>query len=276
MSAARGRSWARRAAAAERPSSRGRGLLRVELDDELLQHRCGDLAPLGLAQHLRRQRVVVRLQPSRHLAGQLRRLADRLRCTAGGLDRDHVAVAQRVARDVDAAAVDRPMAVPDQLARLAARRGEAEADEHVVEAALEHAQQVLAGDARLTAGLLVVRAELTLEDAVVAARLLLLAQLDAVLALSLTPAAVIAGRIRAALDAALVGEAALALEEELLALPPALLALRAGVSCHCGDSPRRAAACAAGIRCGPAESRRGPPSPRGQRPGASGSQSHGR
>src|SRR5215218_2637819 len=200
-------------------------------------HRCGDLAPLGLAQHLRRQRVMVRLQPGRHLAGQLRRLADRLRCTAGGLNRDHVAVAQRVARDVDAATVDRPVAMPDQLARLAARRGEAKADEHVVEAALEHAQQVLAGDARLTAGLLVVRAELTLEHAVVAPRLLLLTQLDAVLALSLTPAAVVARRVGATLDAALVGEAALALEEKLLALPPALLALRAGVSCHGGELP---------------------------------------
>src|SRR3954452_8398550 len=229
MSAARGRSWARRAAAAVRPASRERGLLGVELDDELLQHRCGDLAPLGLAQHLRRQRVVVRLQPRRHLTGQLRRLADHLRGTAGGLDGDHVAVAQRVARNVDAAAVNRPVAVPDQLARLAARRGETETHEHVVEAALEHAQQVLAGDARLTAGLLVVGAELTLEHAVVAARLLLLTQLDAVLALSLAPAAVVARRIRAALDAALVGEAALALEEELLPLPPALLALRTGV-----------------------------------------------
>jgi hypothetical protein len=36
----------------------------------------------------------------------------------------------------------------------------------------------------------------------------------------------LAGRVGAALDAALVGEAALALEEELLALATALLALR--------------------------------------------------
>jgi hypothetical protein len=47
---------------------------------------------------------------------------------------------------------------------------------------------------------------------------------------------VVARRVRAALDAALVGQAALALEEELLALPPALLALGAGVTCHGGDS----------------------------------------
>src|ERR1044072_2260021 len=257
MSAARrGRSCARPASLVGDRRRAGCGLLRVELDDQLLQHRRRDLAPLRSAQHLRRQRVVVGLQPGGDLPGQLGRVADRSVSPAGGLDRDHVAVPPLVAGDVDAAAVDRPVPVPDQLASLTPRGGEAEAHEHVVEAALEHAQQVLAGDARLAAGLLVVGAELTLEHAVVAARLLLLAQLDAVLALSLTPAAVVARRVGAALDAALVGQAALALEEELLALPPALLALRTGVTCHGGDSPRRAAACAAGSRCGPAGARR--------------------
>jgi hypothetical protein len=43
---------------------------------------------------------------------------------------------------------------------------------------------------------------------------------------------VIARRVVAPLDAALVGEAALALEEELLPLAAALLALRAGVARH--------------------------------------------
>jgi hypothetical protein len=43
---------------------------------------------------------------------------------------------------------------------------------------------------------------------------------------------VVARRVVAALDGALVGEAALALEEELLALAAALLALRAGVAGH--------------------------------------------
>src|SRR4051812_1324114 len=42
----------------------------------------------------------------------------------------------------------------------------------------------------------------------------------------------LAGRVGAALDAALVGEAALALEEELLALAAALLALGAGIARH--------------------------------------------
>ncbi len=119
-----------------------------------------------------------------------------------------------------------------ELTGLPARGGEAEPDENVVEAALEHPQQVLAGDSRLARGLLVVVAELLLEHAVVAPGLLLLAELDAVLALLLAAAAVVAGRIGTALDAALVGQAPLALEEQLLALAAALLALGRGISGH--------------------------------------------
>ena len=166
-----------------------------------------------------------------------------------GLDRDDVAVAHLIAGDVDPAAVDGPMAVADELARLAPRRREAESHEHVVEAALEQRQQVLAGDPRLARGLVVVQAELLLEHAVVAAGLLLLAQLDAVLRLALAAAAVVARRVAAALDAALVGQAALALEEQLLALAAALLALGSGIACH---RLRPAAACEGGSRCGPA------------------------
>src|ERR671921_304017 len=51
-------------------------LLGVELDDELLLHRRGDLAALRLAQDLGRERVVVGLQPRRDLRGQLGRVTD--------------------------------------------------------------------------------------------------------------------------------------------------------------------------------------------------------
>src|SRR3712207_9065259 len=57
-------------------------------------------------------------------------------------------------------------------------------------------------------------------------------QLHAVLALLLAAASVVARRVRAALDAALVREAALALEEQLLPLAAALLALGSGVAGH--------------------------------------------
>ena len=71
------RSWVRTRAAC-RGAGRKRLLLGVQLDDELLLHRRGDLRALRLAQHLRGQRVVVGLQPGRHLAGQLGRVADHL------------------------------------------------------------------------------------------------------------------------------------------------------------------------------------------------------
>src|SRR6185503_9547452 len=137
-----------------------------------------------------------------------------------------------VARDVDAAAVHLEMAVADDLAGLGARGREAEAVDDVVEARLEHAQQRLARDARRLGRFLVVVADLLLEDAVVAARLLLLTQLEEVLRLLDPAAAVLTRRVAAALDGALLGQAALALQEELHAFPAALLALGAERTRH--------------------------------------------
>jgi hypothetical protein len=97
---------------------------------------------------------------------------------------------------------------------------------------LEQAKQVRAGHTGLAAGLGVVVPKLLLEHAVVAPRLLLLPQLQPVLGLTRATPAVIAGRIVAPLNAALVRQAALALEEELGALAAALLALGRGVAGH--------------------------------------------
>src|SRR3954467_7154131 len=96
-----------------------------------------------------------------------------------------------------------------------ARGGEAEPVDDVVEARLEHPQQRLAGNARALRGLGVIGAELLLEQPVVAPRLLLLAQLQQVLGLLDAAAAVLARRVAAALDGALLLQAALALEEQL-------------------------------------------------------------
>src|SRR5207244_11143460 len=111
-------------------------------------------------------------------------------------------------RDVDPAAVDGEVTVADELPRLCARGCEPEAVDDVVEPRLEHPEQVVACDAALLVRLLVVGAELRLEQAVVAARLLLLAQLQQILALLDAAAPVLARRIRAALDRALLGRAA--------------------------------------------------------------------
>src|SRR5919206_256480 len=55
------------------------GSLRVELDDELLLHRRVDLRPLGGAQHLRRESVVVGLEGAdRGLAAGARALHEHL------------------------------------------------------------------------------------------------------------------------------------------------------------------------------------------------------
>src|SRR3954453_16942644 len=208
------------------------GLLRVELDDELLLHRRVDLRPLGVAQHLRRKSVVIRLKPRRNGGRQFGRVADRLGRARPSLDRDHVVGANLVRGHVHAPPVDGPVSVQDQLARLPPRSREAEPHEHVVEPALQQAQQVLARHARLAARFCVVVAELLLEHAVVAAGLLLLPQLKPVLGLLRAAAAVLTRRVRAPLDAALVGEAALALQEELDALSTALLALCTTVAGH--------------------------------------------
>src|SRR5919198_1345391 len=109
---------------------------------------------------------------------------------------------------------------------------EAEPVDDVVEPGLEHPQQGLAGDAGALRRLRVVGAKLVLEQAVVAPRLLLLAQLEQVLGLLDAAAAVLARRIAAALDGALLREAAFALQEELHALPAADTALRAEVASH--------------------------------------------
>src|SRR4051794_39268492 len=180
---------------------------------------------------------MVRLQPRRDGRRELRSRADDVGGAGVGLDRNHVVGTHLVGGDVDAAPVDEPVTMVDQLAGLAAGGREAQAHEHVVEPALQQPKQVLAGHARLTGSLVVVAAELLLQHLVVAARLLLLAQLLPVLGLAHASAAVLSRRIGAALDSALLGQAALALEEELLPLPAALLALRSGVTSHPLDPP---------------------------------------
>src|SRR5262249_55899572 len=80
--------------------------------------------------------------------------------------------------------------------------------------------------------LLVGVTELLLEQAVVAARLLLLSKLQQVLALLDAATAVLARRVGAALDRALLRQAALALEEELDAFPSAEAALGSEIAGH--------------------------------------------
>ena len=74
------------------------------------------------------------------------------------------------------------MAVADDLARLAAGVGEADAVDDVIETRLEESDEVLAGDAGTAESFLVVADELLFEDTVGHAGALLLAKLQAAVA----------------------------------------------------------------------------------------------
>ena len=137
------------------------------------------------------------------------------------------------------------------LTGLGARLREAKAVHHVVQTALEDAQQVLARDALLAAGDLVVVMELLLQNAVDALGLLLLTQLQTVFAFLDTLLAGLAGRVVAALDRALVRVAAVALQEELRTFTTAQTAVRSSITSHNTSilSVTRDDACADGNRC---------------------------
>src|SRR6476659_8585324 len=141
------------------------------------------------------------------------------------------------------------MAVPDELPRLGAGSCKAEPVDDVVEARLEHSEQVLARDARFAARLVVVIRELLLEHAVIALGLLLLAQLEQVLALLDAAAAVLAGRIRAAFDVHFSVRQRSPLRNSFMPSRRHFLHL-ASVERAMPLPPRPAAACAGGSRCG--------------------------
>src|SRR6184192_774607 len=178
----------------------GAGSLRVELDDQLFLNRNVDL---GALRQLVDQHAEVRrydLQPRRD-----RTLAEGFLSRDEGQHRhrlrpnvDDVPLGDLERRDVDLLAVDQEVAVAHQLARLAARAGDAGAVDHVVQPRLEDLQQVLTGLARTPHGFLVVPDELALENAVRVTSLLLLLRLQEVLGLLDPAAAVLAGRIGAA------------------------------------------------------------------------------
>src|SRR5256714_13060246 len=188
--------------------------------------------PLGPSQDLPGPVLAVERQPGRDGA-DFRRLQGHVDDPVGGLHLEHIARLDLVRRDVHRLAVDLEVPVRDELASLLARRAQAEPVDDVVHAQLEVAQQVQAGDARLARRLVEIVAELLLEQPVDAPRLLLGAQLQAVIGcLALAGLAMHAGRERAALDGALWRVAALALQVELGALAAAEAADRARVVGH--------------------------------------------
>ena len=124
--------------------------------------------------------------------------------------------------------------VPHQLPRRLTGRSEAETVHDIVEPGLELDQQVFARDPLDACSTLKHGAELPLADSIDSLHLLLLTELSRILRLP-APApsgTVLARRIRLALDRAFLREAALPLEEELVAFPAAKPADGSRVSCH--------------------------------------------
>src|SRR6476469_2607478 len=161
---------------------------------------------------------------------------------------DDVGVGDLEGRDVDLLAVDEEVAVHDELAGLAARTGEAGAVDHVVEAALEELQEVVAGLALATAGLLVVADELLLHHAGGETSLLLLTELQQVLGLLDATAAVLAGGVGTLLEGCVAADE---VDTETARLAGHGTGVAGHVSVSLSQSRvRRDGAWAAGIRCG--------------------------
>ena len=174
----------------------------------------------------------------RPLAGFGARHHHRGQLHATWLDLDDVVLAHPVGRNVHLLAVDHEVAVADQLAGHVPALREPRPVHHVVQAALQDLEQVLAGHTALAGGFLVVAMELPLEDAVDPASLLLLPDLEQVLALLGPVAPVLTRRVGPDLNGALRRIALGALQEELHLLAAAELAVRARVSSHLRATPQ--------------------------------------
>src|SRR5713101_940154 len=213
---------------------RGPALLRIQLHDQLLLDGHGDVVARRRRLDRALEAALVQIEPGRDAAAvhRLQRLVDADDLAALLLDRHHVPDLHLERGDVDLAVVDAEVAVAHELPRFRARVGEAEAEDHVVEALLEVLEQVLAGLALGRAAAKVVAAELALEQPVEALDLLLLAQLHAVFGELGAPLAVLARRVRTALDGALVRVAAVALQIHLQIFAPADAAGGLGIAGH--------------------------------------------
>src|SRR6266487_850500 len=179
--------------------------------------------------------LCVDLDPFRKAArfGRSDRALDAKLLLRPGRNFDGVARPHLVGRHVDALAVYEDAVVPHDLARLGAARTEPHAVRNGMQARFQQLQKTLARHAFAARGLCIGLAELALEESVYAAQLLLLPQLLAKIGHAAAAfLSVLPRRIAAALDRALVGEAFLALEEELLPLATALAALGIEISGH--------------------------------------------
>src|SRR5688572_23716074 len=159
------------------------GLLRIQLDDQRFVDVGRQVGAIRDGLEDAGELSGIDFAPARnqvHLLGKVEGFLHAQMLLRAFGELDAVAGLDLVRRQVHGLAVDRDAAVRDQLARLRPGHGEAHAVDDVVEALLKHLQQGLAGVALAGGGLLVIAAELALEQAVDALDLLLLAQLGGV------------------------------------------------------------------------------------------------
>src|SRR6266542_785550 len=209
------------------------GLLREQLDDQLLLHRDLDVFPDRQPAHGAFFLVDVHLEPRRHRpAAGAEIVDDALLHLRGRPELYHLAHPDDVRRHRHLAAVDLDVPVADHLPGLAAGGRHAQAEDHVVQAPLEQLEQVLARHAALALRHGEVAPELSLQDAVDPLGLLLLAQLYAVVRRLRPGEPVLARRVVPTLDGAFLREAARPLQEQLDAFTPALPAGCGSISRH--------------------------------------------
>src|SRR5215471_7629289 len=218
---------------AKPPQFKGMRLLRIQLDDQVLVDVRQHVVPARRRLEHAAELLVVHLDPLRqaHLLRDVQRALDaqllaRLLPHLNDIARLHL-----VGRDGHRLLVYGDRLVTHQLARLGARRRESHAVHHVVQAALEQPQQVLASRAGLARRFLVVITELPLQHTVHAAQLLLLAQLQPVVREALPPLALDAPRRHREL-ALVFQRLDAALQEQVGALAASELALGTQITCH--------------------------------------------
>src|SRR5579883_3057628 len=235
-------------------------LSRVVFDDQLLVDGRIDLLAAGQLQHLGALLAVVPVEPLRSapVARDLEVGFEDGRLLAALADRNRIAGLDDIRRDVHDAAVHAEMPMGDELARLRAAVRQVQPVDDVVQTALEQLQERASGLTRNAGRLAEIVLELRFVYAVIAAHLLLLAQLPAVLGdfLTLLALRLLPRSGASALDRTLFRQAAVAFEEkfDLLAglargrLTAAQTANRTDVSRHV-LSLKRGAASAGGSRC---------------------------
>src|ERR1035437_4930098 len=162
----------------------GSGLPRVVLDHELLVELERHLVAARGNDDRAREVGRVESQPLGDLPGA-NSLADpleRLSLTPRDTDLDSITRLAVERWNVGRAAVDGEVAVGHELPRVVSRGRDAKPEDDVVEPELQDPEEVLARHAGARLGLLAVVVELTLQDAVDAADLLLLAKLETIVA----------------------------------------------------------------------------------------------